>query len=165
MYLLSASVQYTWNKTSTSKCFSIFFPYVLSRRTAQRYYFRWFMIYDTIKCELIDWLFTKLLITSANSSDVERTRLLSLFSFNGIVSVTISSVRLDALILSYAGPERTACVQKARTLFAPLLINKSAAFVSVPAVSHISSTRITSFPVTSPITVISATSFAFLRCL
>ena len=57
------------------------------------------------------------------------------------------------------------CEAIARTELAPLDLSKSAAFVIVPAVSTISSTRTTSMPVTSPITSIESTSFARLRVL
>ena len=89
----------------------------------------------------MDSFLTRRSITSANRSATVITRILSLFSFNGMVSVTISSVNFELLMRSNAGPDNTACVQKARTLFAPFSMNSSAALVKVPAVSHMSSTK------------------------
>lgn len=64
-------------------------------------------------------------------------------------------------ILSIAGPLRTPCVQQASTSIAPLSISALAAFVMVPAVSIISSSRITFLPLMSPMIFITSLTFAF----
>ena len=85
--------------------------------------------------------------------------------FWGMESVKITSVSFDFSIFSYALPERTAWVATARTLAAPLSISISAALQIVPAVSIMSSTTMIFLPSTSPITFMSATSFARIRVL
>ena len=72
-------------------------------------------------------------------------------SFSGMVSVTKTFSSGDARILSTAGPERTGCVEAARTLEAPWSMTAWAALVSVPAVSIMSSIKTATFPSTSPL--------------
>ena len=68
----------------------------------------------------MDSLLTKRLITSENKDAQEITLIFELSIFNGIVSVTTNSVIWELFIRSIAGPDKTACVQKAVTLLAPL---------------------------------------------
>src|ERR1700691_877035 len=70
---------------------------------------------------------------------------------SGIEFDTTTSLILDSLIRSTAGPESTACVAQAVTLQPPYSSNASAPFTSVPAVSMMSSTIKQFWPCTSPI--------------
>ena len=97
----------------------------------------------------------------------ERILILSSFfsSARGTVSRTTSSSIHEFCILSIAGPERTGCVQHAQTFLAPLARSASAPFTIVPAVSIISSTRITFLPSISPMIFITSETFGFGRRL
>ena len=70
-------------------------------------------------------------MTSANNDDVLKTLILLDSCFNGIVSVTTSSVSEEFSSFSYAFPDKIAWVHTALTDFAPFFIIISAAVVSV----------------------------------
>src|SRR5699024_8708780 len=108
----------------------------------------------------MDSLFTTRLIVSANISAMLSCFTLEHFLQNGILLVNIISVSADDVTRSLAGSDITQWLAIALTDFAPASIITLAAFVIVPAVSTISSTRITFLPFTSPIICIEATSLA-----
>src|SRR5690606_18166856 len=105
------------------------------------------------------------LIALANKLAVESTLIFSLWRFNGMVSVTISSVNADFSMVSQASPESTGWVHTARTLAAPFSMMSDAALDNVRAVSQMSSINTISWPVTSPMIDIDSISLARFRCL
>ena len=78
-----------------------------------------------------------------------------------MVLVVINSLSFEFFNLSSAGSEKTPWVTYAEADFAPADINASAALVSVPAVSTISSMRIQSLFFTSPIIFYTSETLAF----
>src|SRR5262245_7233415 len=99
--------------------------------------------------ELIDSSSCVRRIASAIRRATDNTLILlhaSASTFKGTEFVTTSSSIADSLILRSAKPDRTACVQHPMILFAPSFWSASAAIVSVPAVSTISSTRTATCP-------------------
>ena len=84
---------------------------------------------------------------------------------SGMVSVTTTSSSVEPWMRSIAGPEKTACVQYAKTFFAPRSFSTSAAFTSVPAVSIMSSMITQLRPSISPMTCITSETLAFGRRL
>mmetsp|Transcript_27776 Transcript_27776/g.69357 ORF Transcript_27776/g.69357 Transcript_27776/m.69357 type:complete len:206 (+) Transcript_27776:110-727(+) len=86
-------------------------------------------------------------------------------SLDGIESVTTTSSKGDASILSSAGPLNRPCVAKANTRRAPCFRSSRAASHNVPAVSIISSTMMTSEPLTDPTRSILSILLAPARCL
>ena len=80
----------------------------------------------------------------------------------GKVLVTTTSETLDFFNRSIAGPESTAWVAAIITSLAPASINASTAFVTVPAVSIMSSITTQVMPLTSPTTFPTVASLGIL---
>ena len=80
-----------------------------------------------------------------------------------MVSVTTRFWSGDSWMRLMAGPDRTGWVIAAATLVAPALCSASAASVSVPAVSTMSSTMTQCWSVTSPMMFITWATFRLLR--
>ena len=116
-------------------------------------------------CELIDSFDITRRIVSANTGAIESCLSLSQSLLKGMLLVNTISSNFDALTRSGAGPDITQCEAIARTDFAPASNITSAALQIVPAVSTISSTRITFLPSTSPIIWIDYTWLALARVL
>ena len=72
--------------------------------------------------ELIDLYSCAFRMALANRDATDSTFILGEVCFKGMVSQTTNSVKADASIFSYALPDKTGCVIKARTLLAPFSI-------------------------------------------
>ena len=107
-------------------------------------------------------------MASARSSAIDKV--LSLghscsFSTVGMLLVATTRSNDELLILWTAGPDRTAWVHAAEIDRAPFAINASVVWMSVPAVSMMSSTTNTLRPSTSPMMFMTSVWFAATRRL
>ena len=111
------------------------------------------------------WLRT---MASPNRSAMDRVLILGQFrpfSDRGMVSVTKTDFKGEALIRSMAGPDSTGWVQQAWISEAPFSARALAASVKVPAVSAMSSKIITRLADTLPITAMALALFGASRRL
>jgi len=127
-----------------------------------------FLRIDQPSRSLIDPFVWRRRMASTKSGTTDTTRILSqphAASESGMVSVTNMASMHEAVIRSIAGPDSTACVARTKTRRAPRSMTYLAAAVMVPAVSIMSSTRMTSQSSTSPVKPFTSETFGPERYL
>ena len=97
----------------------------------------------------MDSFSSRLLMVCAMSFAMERRLTFEHSLWNGMVSVNTISSKAESSMRCIAGPERMQWEAMARTLLAPMSLMILAAIVMEPAVSTISSTKTTSYPLLS----------------